>query len=119
MAKGLPRPGAITCILCPKGCRVEVDKEGTVTGNCCPKGKAYALAGTKVPRRVLTTTLRRPDGTLLPMKTLGAVPKEALLDCAARLSALPAPAGPVTPGTVLYPDPFGLGIPVAATQALP
>lgn len=119
MAKGLPHPGAITCILCPKGCRVEVDKEGAVTGNGCPKGKAYALAETKAPRRVLTTTLRRPDGTLLPVKTLGAVPKEALLDCAARLSALPAPAGPVTPGTVLYPDPFGLGIPVVATQALP
>ena len=34
-----------TCIVCPNGCEIEAEYEGTqvlsVTGNLCPKGKSY------------------------------------------------------------------------------
>ena len=114
MAKGLPQPGTITCILCPKGCRVTVEADGKVTGNSCPKGEEYARQEIRAPMRVLTTTLKRPAGTLLPVKTSKAIPKGKLQTCAARLRTVTAPAGAVRCGEILLKDPFGLGADVIA-----
>ena len=36
----------LTCIVCPLGCRMTVEKDGDnfiVTGNTCPRGKEYAV----------------------------------------------------------------------------
>lgn len=116
MAKGLPQPGVITCILCPKGCRVRVSPTGEVTGNGCPRGAEYALQEQKAPQRVLTAALRRADGGLLPVKTSRAIPKDRLAACAAQLRAVTLPAGSFPCGTVVLADPFGLGVDVVAAQ---
>ena len=83
MAKGLPKPGAIPCIRCPKGCRVMLGADGKTEGNACPKGEEYALQEAKAPKRVLTTTLKNAAGKLVPVKTSAGVPKETLLRCMA------------------------------------
>ena len=114
MAKGLPQPGVTTCVLCPKGCRVTLLPGGEAQGNGCPKGADYARQEATAPKRVLTTTLKRPDGTLLPVKTSAGVPKDRLLSCMAVLRRCAAPAGPVLWGQVVLPDPFGLGVDVIA-----
>ena len=116
MAKGLPQPGTITCILCPKGCRIQAAADGKVTGNGCPKGAEYALQEQKAPRRVLTTTLKRADGSLLPVKTSQTVPKERLLDYMDRLRKITLPATPLPCGTVVLQDPFGIGVDVVTAQ---
>ena len=116
MAKGLPQPGTITCILCPKGCRIRTVADGKVTGNGCPKGEEYALQEQKSPRRVLTTTLKRADGSLLPVKTSQAVPKEHLLDYMDRLRKITLPATSLPCGTVVLRDPFGIGVDVVTAQ---
>lgn len=116
MAKGLPQPGTITCILCPKGCRIRTVADGKVTGNDCPKGEEYALQEQKSPRRVLTTTLKRADGSLLPVKTSQAVPKEHLLDYMDRLRKITVPATSLPCGTVVLRDPFGIGVDVVSAQ---
>ena len=116
MAKGLPQPGTITCIHCPKGCRIRTVADGKVTGNGCPKGEEYALQEQKSPRRVLTTTLKRADGSLLPVKTSQAVPKEHLLDYMDRLRKITLPATSLPCGTVVLRDPFGIGVDVVTAQ---
>lgn len=116
MAKGLPQPGVITCILCPKGCRVRVSPTGEVTGNGCPRGAEYALQEQKAPQRVLTATLRQADGSLLPVKTGAPIPKARLTDCAAHLRTITLPAGSWPCGTVVLTDPFGLGVDVVAAR---
>ena len=116
MAKGLPQPGVTTCILCPKGCRIQVAANGRVTGNGCPKGAEYALQEQKAPKRVLTTTLKRIDGSLLPVKTSKAVPKEKLLDYMGQLRRGTVSTIPLPCGTVVLGDPFGVGVDVVTTQ---
>ncbi len=110
MAKGLPQPGLTTCILCPKGCRVQVAANGDVTGSGCSKGEAYARQEATAPKRVLTTTLVRRDGRLVPVKTSAGVPKARLLACMEAVRHLPAPEGPLSPGDVAAADPFGVGV---------
>lgn len=114
MAKGLPQPGVTTCVLCPKGCRVTLLPGGEAQGNGCPKGADYARQEATAPQRVLTTTLKRPDGTLLPVKTSAGVPKDRLLACMDALRRCAAPAGAVPCGQVVLSDPFGLGVDVIA-----
>lgn len=114
MAKGMPQPGVITCIRCPKGCRVTLTPEGIVKGNGCPKGEEYALQEQKAPSRVLTTTLLAPDGTLVPVKTSAPIPKDQVTVWAEKLRTIPAPAGPIRPGQILLRDPFGLGVDILA-----
>ncbi|MDR0856262.1 MAG: DUF1667 domain-containing protein [Clostridiales bacterium] len=43
--------------------------EVSVTGNLCPKGKAYAVDECTCPKRVLTTTVAVKGGGVLPVKT--------------------------------------------------
>ncbi|PWM71707.1 MAG: molybdopterin oxidoreductase [Bacillota bacterium] len=67
----------LVCIECPRGCLLKAEKTESgvmVTGNFCPKGKAYAEAELIEPRRVITSTVRA-DGAMVPVKTDRAVKK--------------------------------------------
>lgn len=114
MAKGLPQPGAATCILCPKGCRVTVRSDGAAEGNGCPKGKDYAFQEQKAPQRVLTTTLKRADGTLVPVKSSKPLPRESLLSCVRQVREVVLPVGDVPADGVVLKDPFGVGVDLVA-----
>ena len=115
MAKGLPQPGTITCIRCPKGCRVMLGADGKTEGNACPKGEEYALQEAKAPKRVLTTTLKNAAGKLVPVKTSAGVPKETLLRCMDVVRGLPPIPEGLHCGKVAVSDPFGLGIDLVVT----
>ncbi len=61
----------LVCIECPRGCLLSAEKtEGgvSVSGNFCPKGRAYAEAEITEPRRVLTSTIRAA-GAMVPVRT--------------------------------------------------
>ena len=109
--------GKATCVLCPKGCRVTIDSAtGETDGNQCPKGADYARQEVKAPARVLTTTLKRADGSLLPVKTSKAVPRDRLTALARSLAGVTVPDGPFPWGAVVLADPFGLGADVVAAE---
>lgn len=116
MAKGMPKPGQFTCVLCPRGCRVRTTILGHVKGNRCEKGAAYAKQEAKAPKRVLTTTLKRADGSLLAVKSSAPVPRERLREFAARLQTVTVPAGNSACGAVVLEDPFGVGVDMVAAQ---
>ncbi len=50
----------LTCIVCPKGCRLRVDDENgyKVTGNVCARGEAYGREEALDPKRTVTSTVR-------------------------------------------------------------
>ncbi len=55
--------------------------EGEVSelvGNACPRGRAYAESECTHPVRVVTSTVRCEDGSVISVKTSCAVPKEKM-----------------------------------------
>ena len=64
---------SLTCIECPIGCSIEVEMQDgkvvSVKGNACPRGKLYAENEVVCPKRVVTSTVRATDGTMIPVKT--------------------------------------------------
>ena len=109
----------LVCIVCPKGCRLRARQEEgrwTVEGNGCPQPSS-ALQELTAPTRVLTTTVRLTGGAhpRLPVKTVGAIPKERLFDAMEALRQVELTV-PVRRGDVVVPDLLGTGIAVVATQ---
>ena len=70
------------CISCPRGCFLEVEKNGdeiTVKGNACPRGEQYGKAELINPTRMVTglvkvAGMRKP----LSVKTERPVPKSSI-----------------------------------------
>ena len=102
----------LICIVCPKGCHLQVDEENgcRVTGNACPRGAVYGREELLNPVRTVTTTMRVAGGMSprAPVKTARPVPKD---------NAAVAKA-PVAVGETLASNLLGLGIDVVATKAV-
>ena len=97
----------LTCIECPIGCLVTVEMEGesilSVTGNACPRGKAYAENEVTCPRRIVTTTVRLENGEMLPVKTNRGVKKEEVFTVMEKIKKIRC-APPIKIGDVLYKE---------------
>ena len=68
-----------TCVECPLGCELSVMLDGekiSVSGNGCPRGRAYAEDEAVCPKRVVTSTVKTSSGKMLAVKTDGRVKKE-------------------------------------------
>ena len=70
----------LTCIVCPRGCRLHVDDDMNVTGNFCPRGKEYAISELTHPVRTITSSIKvtNRDYTLVSVKTTKPVPKDQI-----------------------------------------
>ncbi len=72
------------CIICPNGCRIKVDYEGTniknIKGDECPKGKDYVENESTNPLRVFTGSVLVENGdfSLVSVKTSVPIPKKYL-----------------------------------------
>ncbi len=108
----------LTCIVCPKGCPLQVTLEDgivtVVTGHTCPRGKQYAIDECTHPVRTVTTTVRASDGGVIPVKTASPIPKERMFELMTLINRTVAPL-PVRIGDVVLRDPLGLGIDIIAT----
>jgi len=73
-----------TCIICPNGCLIKVEYEGTniknIKGDECPKGKDYVKNEITNPLRVFTGSVLVENGdfSLVSVKTSVPIPKEYL-----------------------------------------
>lgn len=111
----------LICIVCPKGCHLQVDEDNgyAVTDNSCPRGAEYGKTELLHPTRVLTSTVR-VDGGLhrrLPVKTTAPIPKELLFQAMEALNGVTLTA-PVTVGQVVLHDLLGTGVDVVATREM-
>ncbi len=103
----------LTCIVCPLGCEinVELDKGNviSVSGNTCPRGKVYAKNECTNPQRIVTSTVRCEDGSMLPVKTDKTIPKSKMSDCMSKINKTVAKL-PVVVGDIIVRDVFGANI---------
>lgn len=110
-----------TCIVCPNGCEMEAEYEGTnvisVTGNLCPKGRDYVTQELVDPRRTIASSVIVKDG-ILPLtsvRTNRAIPKDRIFDVMAEINKVTLTA-PVHIGDVVIKNVLGLGSDVIVTK---
>ena len=113
-----------TCIVCPNGCEIDAEYEGTqvlsVTGNLCPKGKAYVTQELVDPRRTIASSVRVSGGTLplTSVRLTQPIPKDRIFDVMKVINGIQLTA-PVTIGQVIIGDVLGLGSSLIVTKNVP
>ncbi len=109
----------LTCIVCPLGCELKVTLDGknvvSVEGNTCNRGKVYAENECVNPKRTVTSTVLCEDGSLLPVKTDCAIPKDKIFDCMKLINSTVAHL-PVSIGDVIIENAFGSNIVAAGNK---
>ncbi len=121
-----PERLTLTCVCCPMGCTLEVEKASDsqatyLSGAGCARGKKYGPVEALHPRRVVTTTVFVADvPTPLSVKTSEPVPREVMgAVVAAAKEAAPRVTAPVRSGDVIVRDVCGTGVDVVATGEIP
>lgn len=74
---------SLTCIVCPNGCRLEIDVQShDVSGNKCPRGIAFAINELTDPKRSITTTVRTTlsEYPVISVRTDGDIAKDKIMD---------------------------------------
>lgn len=112
----------VTCIVCPRSCRITVTEgpDGlSVTGQGCKRGLAFAKNEVTNPMRMLTSTVAIAGAALrrLPVISTAEVPKSQLDECLRAVYALRAEA-PVRAGDVLVRDLCGTGVDLVAARSM-
>lgn len=115
----------MTCIQCPKGCRLAVTQnpDGSVAdvgGNGCDLGPIWARQEVEDPVRTLTTSVRvlRGQEDLVSVRTTSAIPRRLLAEALAVAKELRIEA-PVAVGRVVAENLAGTGSSLVATRAVP
>lgn len=110
----------LVCIVCPRGCRMQITEENgslQITGNGCKRGAAFAESETRDPRRTICTTVRTafPDVPVLPVRVSQEIPKNRIFDVMAEINRTTVRERLGRGDTVLE-NVLGLGVDVIATS---
>ncbi len=111
----------LTCIECPKGCRLTVDvaddKVVKVAGNECPKGEGYAVFEIENPSRILTSTVSGQGLNLkmIPVRTDNPIPKSRIFDAMEEIKKIRVKR-PLNAGDIIVKDFLNLGVNLIATR---
>lgn len=110
---------SLICIVCPRGCHLEVDDNNNVTGNFCPRGKVYALNEITHPTRTITSTISVEGGKInrVPCVTSSPIPKENIFDVMDVIHKTKVNA-PITNGQVLISNILDLGVDIIASRSI-
>ena len=104
----------ITCIVCPRGCRLTADIQGdqiTVTGQGCNRGEKHAIGEIRNPVRSLTSIVRvsnRVD-TMVSVKSADPIPKGKMFEIMELIHAARVEA-PIAIGDVILDNVCGTRI---------
>jgi CxxC motif-containing protein len=113
----------VICILCPFGCKLEVNVEGDevteVKGNRCKEGIEYARHEVFSPERVLTTTIRtlNPKVPLLPVRSDKPLPKGKLEE-SMEVIAKHTVSYPIKLGEVIVSNILNTGVNIIASRSM-
>ena len=107
----------MTCIVCPRGCHLVVDDDMNVTGNTCPRGKAYAISELTHPVRMITSTVRvnNRENVVASVKTSEAIDKDKMFDVIKLINSLSVSA-PCHVGDVLVEKIFNTNVDIIITK---
>ncbi len=112
----------LTCIVCPKSCRLYVENAGSeiqITGYGCKRGLEYASEEIREPRRMLTATVTVRNGILprLPVVSSAPIPRRLFDVCLQELSMVVVNA-PVKLGQVIVQNIQKTGADIVASRSL-
>ena len=107
----------LICITCPRGCRLHVDDDMNVTGNFCPRGKAYAIAELTHPVRTLTSTVKvnSKENPRCPVKSKDPLPKEKVFEAMDIINNIVINT-PIKIDDVVVENVLGTGVNIVATK---
>lgn len=112
----------VICVTCPKGCTLEVNKDGdTVVSvlNGCKRGHEYAKQELTDPRRMVASSVRIRGSVhpLLPVYTSAPFPKPRIPELLKALREVEISA-PVSLEQPVLENVLGTGINVLASRAM-
>ena len=112
----------LTCIVCPKGCDLEIEiknDEYLVQGNMCNRGKLYAINEMTNPMRSITTTIKTKYKTAprLPVRTDKEIEVKAIFSFMHVLNEIELDH-PVHTGEVVVENVLNTGVNMIATSDL-
>jgi len=112
----------VICVTCPKGCTLEVTKDGeTVVSvlNGCKRGHEYAKQELTDPRRMVASSVRISGGIhpLLPVYTSAPFPKPRIPELLKALREVEVSA-PVKLEQPILENALGTGINVLASREM-
>lgn len=112
----------LVCIGCPRGCRLTVEEnsgEFIVTGNTCPRGKAFAISEMTEPKRTICSTVKTvfPGCPVLPVRVSDDIPKDRIFDVMRKINAVVLTER-IGRGDVIIENVLGLGVDVISTSDL-
>lgn len=110
----------VICITCPKGCTLDVTREGDTIvkiTNGCKRGHDYVRAEITDPRRMVATTIRIRGGVhpLLPVYTSAAFPKPRIPELLAEIRKVEITA-PIQMNEVVLQNVLDTGIDILASR---
>lgn len=113
----------ILCITCPKGCALEVARDGETVVEIkqgCKRGHDYVRRELVDPRRMVATTVKVKNGvhSLLPVYTSEPFPKGKIMELQAALRTVEIPA-PVKMGAVVIENILGTEVNIIASREIP
>ncbi len=104
----------LICIICPRGCSLQVEETQNglkVSGNACKKGEEYGIAEATNPVRTVTSIVRvsnRKD-VVVSVKTEKPVKKEHIFDLMSKIRSVEVEA-PIKISDVIIKDAFGTNV---------
>lgn len=113
----------VICITCPKGCRLDVTRDGEtilkVEDTGCKRGEEYVKAELADPRRMVATTVKIKGALhpLLPVYTSKPFPKPRIRELLTALQGVELTV-PVTMGEAVLKDALGTGIDILASREM-
>jgi CxxC motif-containing protein len=112
----------LTCIVCPRGCRIQVWEEEGVhrcEGNQCIRGEVYAIQEVTEPRRMFTSTVQLKGSRLkrCPVVSSSAIRKEDIFKLVDILENVVLEA-PVALNQVVIENVLESGIDIIASRSI-
>lgn len=112
----------IVCIVCPKGCKLFVEKhEGNieVSGNLCKRGVEYGINEVFNPTRVLTSTVKIDNAIYrrLPVVSSKAIPKSKIFTIMKELNKIQVKA-PVKINDIIVENVLDTGVNIIASRTM-
>ena len=112
----------LTCIVCPMGCHLNVEKleeRYKVEGNTCKRGEKYAVQELTNPTRVITTTVKLENSylQLLPVKTEDPIPKAMIFEIMKEIDKIIVNA-PVKVGDIIVENILDTGVNIVSAKTM-
>ncbi|MGN0467849.1 MAG: DUF1667 domain-containing protein [Acutalibacteraceae bacterium] len=111
----------LVCIVCPRGCTMEIEGEGKdikVSGNFCKRGAAFAVSEMTEPKRTICSTVKTAfkQFPVLPVRVSQDIPKDRIFDVMAEINKVTVKKK-VKRGDIIIKNVLGLGADVIATSS--